>query len=54
MRRDANSFCSHKKVARGKLVPPMKLPLPTESESDMINIVIKKTLKELPLPLSLI
>ena len=35
VRRNANSCCSHKKVAREKLVPPIKLPLPSESGSDM-------------------
>ena len=35
VRGDANSGCSHNKVARENLVPPIKLPLPSESESDI-------------------
>ena len=35
VRKDAISCCSHKEVAKGKRVPPIKLTLPSESESDL-------------------
>ena len=35
MRKDANSCCSHKIVTKGKLVPPIKFPLSSDSESDL-------------------